>query len=83
LVEEFKTKDRANLEMIHAFGSFTGPSNIKDLRPNLVPLKHPQQFTEMRMTPDADVAGHLHIFKDTMGMFYEPEVPADDEEEKS
>ena len=69
--------------MIHAFGSFTGRSNIKELDPKVVPLKNPNQFMERRMDPDGDVVGHLHIFEDTFGMFFEPEKPVNEEEEKS
>jgi hypothetical protein len=69
--------------MIHAFGSFTGRSNIKELDPKVVPLKNPHQFMERRMDPDGDVVGHLHIFEDTFGMFFEPEKEGNEEEEKS
>ena len=54
-IEEFKSKDRLTLELMHAFGCFTGEAN--------------QWRGNVDHCPQTEIAGHVHVFLDLRGMF--------------
>ena len=59
-LEKFRQSDRANLEIIHAFGTFTGSSNLNELLPGQVPLKYKKDWSQYtRANPSHDVFGHV------------------------
>ena len=55
-MDAFKQSDRAALNLVHAFGTFTAPE-VHELLPHMVPLKENKKVPEEEKLTDYQVQG--------------------------